>query len=222
MNSYKLALIGHKIEKSLSPVVYRNLLADQLGNYELLDTSDLSSLEELTTLLTRFDGLSVTAPFKHEFFKKCDQVSTIAAQCEAVNSLRINNGIVEGDLTDAYAAQSILEQLCTHYPQLDIAILGDGSMSRLLELLLNKANKKYTVHSRKKGWGKLFVNKGLFINTCLKEAIFPSSPSIGSVVWDLNYGYESSLNIAGVEYYDGKEMLIKQAESALSFWNIPH
>ena len=62
----------------------------------------------------------------------------------------------------------------------------------------------------------------LIINACGRSYNFDFKSPKPLKVWDLNYSMPEQQNYvlkSGHEYTDGEDLLIRQAEYALSFWN---
>ncbi len=219
LKKYKLALLGENISLSGSPAIYKNLLKDSLDRYDLLSFNNKSSIPSVNELLTTYDGLNVTAPFKKIIYEQCNVTSDIAKQCQGVNCIKREGSEIIGELTDYSAARYILQGLLPQSSGLPIIILGDGVMSNMLAIIFLELNINCTICSRNKGWGDAFSRPALLINTCLKQAKFPGRPQDNSIVWDFNYNYESMLQKnQQVKYLDGKSLLIKQAQDAIQFW----
>ncbi len=215
---YKFALVGKSIDHSYSPLLFQQMLGDKLINYDLLDRDNFFSVGELKKILLEYKGLNVTAPFKSRAFQCCDHTDGVAHSLQLVNSLKLHNQKIIGTLTDAVAAKKILQHLLAQYPSLPICILGDGAMSKMIQLLLQQNEREFTVCSRRVGWKDAFTQQSLLINCCWRDAIFPATPYRGSAIWDLNYAYNSLLDVPGVDYFNGEEMLKLQAEAALDFF----
>lgn len=220
--SYNLALIGKDISKSGSPALYKELLGERLTSYVLLDYSNFSQIPKVSELLSSYNGISVTAPYKQDIFKHCDELSQIASLCKSVNCVKkADSGKIIGTLTDYDAAKEIFQVNSFTSKQLPFVILGDGAMGLMMSLLLDELKISYTIASRRSGWGDVFNTPAFYINTCLKEAMFPATVVGGSFVWDFNYDYNSIFQgIENVEYEDGRSLLRTQAIYALKFLNI--
>ena len=68
----RLALIGQSIGHSKSECIYRELLAGSGVNlsYQMLDCATSVDIPSLAELGDRFDGVSITSPYKRFFFDK--------------------------------------------------------------------------------------------------------------------------------------------------------
>ena len=84
MTEKKFGLIGHPIEHSLSPALFKAGY-DGLYPYELIETSDFE--EAYSRFLAEYDGINVTAPFKELALQKADIVSEECLKIGATNLL---------------------------------------------------------------------------------------------------------------------------------------
>ena len=89
-----IALIGNPISHSLSPIM-QNAALDYLGLdliYIAIPCSDkdlkivLNSLKKINC-----KGLNITIPFKEKVFDLCSEISPIANQLKAINTLKLNS-----------------------------------------------------------------------------------------------------------------------------------
>lgn len=80
----KFGLIGHPIEHSLSPALFRAGY-DGRYQYELIQTPDFEEAYE--RFLADYDGINVTAPFKELAIKKADILSEECLKTGATNLL---------------------------------------------------------------------------------------------------------------------------------------
>ncbi|MCO4754979.1 MAG: hypothetical protein KC478_10900, partial [Bacteriovoracaceae bacterium] len=87
----------------------------------------------------------------------------------------------------------------------------------------------FDVLSRKlKNLGEIdeHINKvngsALIINSCAREYQMSFNSTKSLEIWDLNYSMDNHKLFAqerGITYTDGHDLLIRQAQYALSFWN---
>ena len=95
----KYGLIGHLIEHSQSPFLHK-----MIGNYEydLIEVPDESMLQEVLNN-TEYDGFNVTAPYKETVIKFLDEISDLAREIKAVNTIkRMPDGRLVGFNTDVH------------------------------------------------------------------------------------------------------------------------
>ncbi|MBR5833547.1 MAG: hypothetical protein IKY48_03095 [Bacteroidales bacterium] len=79
----KFGLIGHPIEHSLSPTLFRAGY-DGRYPYELIQTSDFE--EAYARFLAGYDGINVTAPFKELAIRKADILSD---ECKVIGATNL-------------------------------------------------------------------------------------------------------------------------------------
>ena len=82
-NNMKFGLIGHPIEHSLSPALFKAGY-DGRYPYELIQTPDFE--EAYARFLAAYDGINVTAPFKELAIKKADILSE---ECQAIGATNL-------------------------------------------------------------------------------------------------------------------------------------
>jgi shikimate dehydrogenase len=129
----RAAVLGSPIGHSLSPVLHR-------AAYRALGLSDwLYGAHEVrepalhgfvTGLGPEWAGLSLTMPLKEVAFEVADDVSELAREVGAINTLvrRVDGGW-RGDNTDVYGvAQALREAGCTHVAS--SLVLGSGATAR--------------------------------------------------------------------------------------------
>ena len=222
----KYALIGKNIQHSKSPEMYKKLLGHEV-DYTFLDYESEKKIPPLNELLEKYCRISVTAPYKNYVFRHCDILSEQAQALEAVNAIKLKNAEVIGTNTDALAFEEIFSsKYLGTYP----IILGDGAMSRLAQQYFKKTGVEHIVLSRKRKnleqidqyLHELSDRSLLIINACGRSYNFDFKSHKPLKVWDLNYSMPEQQNYvlkSGHEYTDGEDLLIRQAEYALSFWN---
>jgi shikimate dehydrogenase len=216
----KLGLIGKDIAHSQSQKIYEDLLGQSI-KYELFDIKAIDDLPELKSLLQGFTGLSVTAPYKKELFKKVDEIQ---GDCplSLVNALKLKEDRIFGINTDYFALQTILKKYKAINPS-HWYILGDGNMSQIVQFILK--DEELTVHSRRNNnLTKLpdFIKNSIIINTCGRSYLFQKMIDPSVLFFDLNYGlaHEKFFKTNKLRYENGLEMLKLQAQHALNFWNL--
>ena len=89
-NNMKFGLIGHPIEHSLSPALFKAGY-DGRYPYELIQTPDFE--EAYARFLADYDGINVTAPFKELAIKKADILSE---ECQAIGATNLLVKTAEG------------------------------------------------------------------------------------------------------------------------------
>jgi len=218
----KLALVGKSIQHSKSQQIYEKLLHKKI-NYTLLDYQDEKLIPPAIELLEKFDGISITSPYKLHFLS---QLSTNLSPVVGVNTLRVSNNQIEGQNTDFLAVSEILKNFYKNDFS-DTFVLGDGVMADLTVRILKDLKVEFCQFSRKMGnMNKLndtINSPTLIINTCAREYCYEGNLSELVTFWDMNYNLEQHCQLfqnTSIKYVDGIELLELQAKYALSFWNL--
>lgn len=223
----RFALIGKDITHSKSPDVYRSLLKSDI-DYHFLDYASEAEIPPLPDLLNIYPRISITAPYKNYVFKQVDETIGLAGDLQAVNAIKLSDGKVSGTITDEPAFRDIFRE---QYSAITKAfILGDGAMSRMSQKVLEDQNISFVVASRRLGnlglLSSLMAKESgelLVINACSRQYRINFKSAKSLKIWDLNYGVPENKSFADEnahQYQDGLELLIRQAQYALRFWNL--
>ncbi|WP_312091309.1 shikimate dehydrogenase family protein [Aminipila sp.] len=141
-------LIGEKLGHSYSKIIH-----EKLGAY----TYDLFPLteQELDLFLKarEFSGLNVTIPYKQTVIPYCDQVSPLAQEIGAVNTLYFNaKGMLCGTNTDYHGFIYAMEGADISLYNKKVLILGDGATCKTIrKAVLDKGASEVIIASRKVG-----------------------------------------------------------------------
>ncbi len=228
---YKLALIGKDISHSKSQKMYEEILDTEV-EYDLIDCRDIASLPKLKDLFPKYQGVSITAPYKRAYLDQVSFQDKNLIQLNAINALKLGSDGFYGSNTDYFAMLSILEEYIVNKGINYFVILGDGAMSTILQLILSSLGKSFIVLSRKLGnlteleniVDELLEDQNtLVINSCGRSYRCDLSINQNYRFWDLNYGiqeHHEHFSSQEVEYIDGLSLLKLQARFALSFWNL--
>lgn len=109
----KAFIVGHPIKHSRSPLIHRHWLERYglAGSYETVDVAPETFAAFLESFGRRgFRGGNVTIPHKEAAFRLCHDVSDRARRLEAVNTLWIENGRIQGDNTDVTGFVASLDE----------------------------------------------------------------------------------------------------------------
>jgi shikimate dehydrogenase len=157
MNSaYNFGLVGWPLNHSLSPQLHMAALQaiGWSGSYclcpiPLLPAGNTAMAGLLQNLRdAELDGLNVTIPHKVSVVPLLDELSPIAREIGAVNTINYSNGNLVGENTDASGfLQDILPQLSSDAPG-EALVLGAGGGARAVV---------YTLASR--GWQVFVVSR---------------------------------------------------------------
>lgn len=220
-----LALIGKNISHSKSKQMYDKLL-NQSVNYYLLDYDNEGSIPEIKKIFDTYllSGLSVTAPYKKFAFDHCDVLTQEAKLVGSVNCLKIEAGKTIGTNTDYLALLELSKKYFTSTHR-QVIVLGDGAISDMIKIVFSE--EKLVQYSRKmtENFENLDLNEesfenALIVNCCAREYCYKGLFANNTTFWDMNYSHEYHTKNINCSYVDGLSLLEKQAEFALSFWNI--
>jgi len=228
----KLGLIGKNIAHSKSQAMYEKLL-DGPVDYSLLDYPQAEDIPAITDLIEPFRGLSITTPYKETFIDQMDDIDPHVRELGAINCMVKNEGKLSATNTDFLALKELLNSELESYPASEVIILGDGVMSRVTQKVLELLGQDYTLFSRKKTERFASLNLmdcfsqdkkyKLCINCCSRNYVYDGQISDEFFFWDLNYAFDPHVKRFENHkktYRDGLDLLYKQAEHALYFWNI--
>jgi len=131
----KLAVIGHPINHSKSPIIHGRWLENAQidGTYEAIDIAPDNLEKEIARMVDEgYQGFNVTLPHKENIMKLCDVVDDTAKHIGAVNTVVINNGKLSGYNTDAYG---FIQNIKSNAPKYDFTnkaalVLGAGGAAR--------------------------------------------------------------------------------------------
>ena len=162
--SYALGVIGHPLGHSLSPRLHAAALraSGLQGEYQLYPIPPLPAGQEALGALIaclrdgRLDGLNVTIPHKQAVIPYLDDLTPLAQQIGAVNTIfhRGNSGLYRrclvGDNTDA---PGFMADLYKHSPEARIPrsalVLGAGGSARAVVYALLNAGWHITIAARR-------------------------------------------------------------------------
>ena len=219
----KLALIGKNITHSKSQQIYEKFLGFNI-DYTLIDCSSSSQIPSLDSLCKKFSGISITSPYK-QYFTKNILLDEMAESVQAVNCIKKENGY-RGTNTDLMAVDEQMDQIFSRYGSMDVFILGDGVMSRVIQKVLHKKGCEYTVLSRKKNnlhsLDFSSYDLVLVVNCCSRDYVYKGGISKNMIFLDCNYEFSPHENLGDgfLNYMDGKFILERQAFYALKFWRL--
>lgn len=137
-------LLGNRLGHSYSPQIH-----SYLGNYgyDLFEKTP----DELPAFLKygEFSGLNVTIPYKKDVLPYCDELSELARELGAVNTLvRKSNGKLVGHNTDYFGFQSLLKKSKLQVAGKKVLVLGSGGASVTAVAVLKRNGANVVVISR--------------------------------------------------------------------------
>ena len=222
----KFGLIGHPIEHSLSPALFKAGY-DGLYPYELIETPDFE--QAYSVFLKEYDGINVTAPFKELALKKADIISEECRMIGATNLL-----VKTADGVKAYNSDYLGLRLW-----LSEVSKGMNERPRVLIVGMGGAGKAAAAAARSSGYETVLMNRtqyspeilplSEFCNEFRKSDIIiynlpvripqidllseeDISAGKGKTVLEANYRHPGfDLRHSNISYVDGKEWLLLQA-----------
>jgi shikimate dehydrogenase len=153
---YRLGLIGHPLEKSLSPAIHQAALRARglKGEYQLFPVLPLP--EGRAGLAERIDqlrqgklhGLNVTIPHKQNVLPFLDELTPAAKAVGAANTLYVEKGILAGDNTDIPGFSADLRRLLPDASG-QALVLGAGGSARAVVYALRQMGWTVTLAARR-------------------------------------------------------------------------
>lgn len=150
-----LGLIGWPLEHSLSPQIHQAALRELglKGKYCLYAIENNGLREQaITDLLEhvaneKIQGLNVTLPYKQIVLSHMASLTPAAARIGAVNTIRLNKGLLQGENTDAAGFMNDLKELPVA-SKANTLILGAGGAARAVIFSLLEAGHLVTIAAR--------------------------------------------------------------------------
>lgn len=134
----KTAVIGHPIAHSKSPLLHNHWISHYglHGEYKAIDIAPDNLKAGIQALIDDgYTGFNVTVPHKVAIMDLCDELSDIAQEIGAVNTVTIQNGKLYGTNTDAYGfIQNIKENIQKewHFNNGRALVLGAGGAANAI------------------------------------------------------------------------------------------
>ena len=140
----KCGLLGRRLGHSYSPQIHSHLGS---YSYNLFEVEP----DDLGTFLHRgdFHGLNVTIPYKKEVIPFCHELSDVAKQLGAVNTIvRRADGTLIGHNTDYFGFCSMLRRSKLQVAGKKVLVLGSGGASATVTAALTREGAHVVVISR--------------------------------------------------------------------------
>ena len=125
---FKFGLVGENLSYSYSKTIHE-MLGDY--KYELLNLNE----KEFDNYIRRgdFDGLNITVPYKKAIIPFCDEITGIADEIGAVNTLYKKNGRLIGTNTDHAGFLYMLDRSGLSLKNKKVLIIGKGGVSLAIQ-----------------------------------------------------------------------------------------
>jgi len=236
-------IIGFPLSHSFSPAYFNNkFVAGGIdAPYKAFPISGISELPALLQQQPLLRGFNVTIPYKTAILPYLHQLSPEASVIQAVNCVRVSDGILQGYNTDHWGFSESLKPLLP--AEISALILGTGGSSKAVAYALQQLGIPYCYVSRDPqhpgviGYEDLHEDLleqyRLIINTT-PLGMFPDveqCPPVpyhllgkDHILFDLVYNPEQTLFLQkgreqGATIKNGAEMLRLQAEHSWDIWN---
>ncbi len=236
--------LGHSFSKDYFTKKFSELNLNY--SYQNIEIDNVSDIIPFVRDNENLKGFNVTVPYKEEIIPYLDSLDDTAKNVGAVNTVKIEEGLLKGFNTDVVGFERLLEKttrLQDYKTTSELALIfGSGGASKAVQYVLNKKNIPYKIVSRnvsKSGIGYEDVNNigfapysllinttpvGMFpnVNECLELPY--STIESPHIFIDLIYNPEESLflkkaRLKGAATYNGLIMLHEQAEAAWNIWD---
>jgi shikimate dehydrogenase len=244
-------LIGYPLSHSFSKKYFSQKFENEGVTdcrYDLFPLKKIEELPELVKVQPDLIGLNVTIPYKEAVFNYLDEIEEEAVEIGAVNTIKIENGILRGYNTDVFGFEQSLRNFLklpttkVQKPSLKALLLGTGGASKAVAYVLRKLGIDFQVVSRQSGKADLtykeldehLLKDYLLIVNTTPLGMSPNVEKCPAIpyefltdlhfLYDLVYNPEKTLFLKkgaekGSRTCNGLEMLYLQAEKAWEIWN---
>ena len=148
-------LLGKSLGHSFSKDYFTNKFSELNLNYSYqnIELDDISDIIPFVKENKNLKGFNVTVPYKEEIIPYLDYLDDTAKEVGAVNTVKVENGMLKGFNTDVIGFGKLLEEttrLQDYKTTSDerALILGSGGASKAVQYVLRKENIPYKIASR--------------------------------------------------------------------------
>lgn len=237
-------LIGKSLDHSFSKRFFEDKFKKEginvtYLNFELTSIDEFEGLHQENSELV---GLNVTVPYKSDIIPFLDELSPIAKEIGAVNTIQFKSGKLIGHNTDAYGFQQSIKPFLRNVHERAL-VLGTGGASKAVTYVLRNLGIDVSYLSRNpsdenqfsyEDANELMVDAFKLIVNCTPIGTFPNVDEMpkfpiqhvneNHLVIDLIYNPEQTkfLRLAkeqGADTLNGLSMLQHQALKAWEIWN---
>ena len=226
----RCGLLGQHLGHSYSPQIH-GMLADY--EYSLFEKEP----DELEDFLKNgaFDGLNVTIPYKQAVIPYLNDLTPIARELGAVNTIIRKNGMLIGHNTDLFGFHAMLQHSGLSPAGKKCLVLGSGGASKVVQSVLRMYQADVIVISRtgennyeniaKHRDASILINTtplGMYPDTGISPVDLARFPALEGVL-DLVYNPARTQLLLeaeerGLVAENGLYMLVAQAKSAAEFF----
>ena len=227
----KCGLLGRKLSHSYSPQIHAML---GIGDYRLFEVEP----EDLEVFLKEgdFTGINVTIPYKQAVIPYLNQLTDIARELGAVNTIvRREDGTLLGHNTDYFGFSAMAERCGVEMAGKKALILGSGGASRTVQAVLKQMGAACTVISRQgeHNYGNLHLHQdteilvnttpvGMYPNAGISPVSLEQFPKLECVL-DVVYNPAKTRLLLdarkrNIPWENGLWMLVAQAKEAAEYF----
>ncbi len=146
----KYVLYGRNISYSLSPVIYE-LIAEYYEVDLEYEIKDLETVDDVMADIKNFEyaGANVTMPYKVSLIDQVDQLDVSAAECQALNLIKIENSKMIGYNTDSQGFLDVFDINDYKIKDKRVLLYGTGGAARgIANALLDAGAKTVLLEGR--------------------------------------------------------------------------
>ena len=146
----KYGLVGKKLGHSFSKDYFTNKFSELNLNYSYpnIELDNISDIIPFVKENKNLKGFNVTVPYKEAIIQYLNYLDDTAKEIGAVNTVKVEDGMLKGFNTDVIGFNAISCQLSAVSKKGTALILGSGGASKAVQYVLRKENIPYKIASR--------------------------------------------------------------------------
>lgn len=143
-------LLGKSLSHSFSRDYFTKKFSELNLNYSYqnIELDNIADIIPFVKENKNLKGFNVTVPYKEEIIPYLDYLDDTAKEVGAVNTVKVENGMLKGFNTDVIGFNAISCQLSAISKKGTALILGSGGASKAVQYVLRKENIPYKIASR--------------------------------------------------------------------------
>lgn len=146
-----LGIIGHPISHSMSPIMQNSALSELNLDYvyiafDVLSKNLKNALEGMKAL--EIQGLNITIPHKENAIKYLDKIDPLALKVGAVNTIKLQDGLLYGKNTDVEGAKQALYDAGITLSGLNTVLIGSGGAAKAISYCFIQKVNRLTILNR--------------------------------------------------------------------------
>lgn len=241
-NTKRFGLIGKTLGHTFSKP-YFEAKFKTIGENATYENVELAEISEVQQILTQgYSGLNVTIPYKEAIIPYLDELTPVANEIGAVNTVLFKNGKSIGTNTDAFGFKQMIKPFFESHHERAL-IIGTGGASKAVAYVLEELGVRVSYLSRTPKANNEFSYEDVNENMILFHGIIVNTSPVGGfpkpeeavqipyqfltpkhLVIDLIYNPSETLFLKnakaqGATVLNGLTMLHQQAEKAWELWN---